>query len=837
MDTKGKYYDLEIDECLKKLNSSSNGLDQIEVEKRIVSYGKNQLEVKETNFIHILLRQITTNPLIIILAIATTISYLLGDHISSYYIFAMIILSIALGTWNEYSAEQTVKKLLQKISPTALLERNGNKIEIDISAITIGDIVILSTGSIIPADLRIIESRDLEINESSLTGESKPEFKNSDKLQSEPKSLNEIKNIAFMGTSVSNGTGKGVVIRLAKDTEFGKIAESASFIKPETEFEKGLYSFGKLIVNVILVLSVSIFLINSLLGHKILESLMFSLAIAVGLTPELLPVIVTVSLSHGAGKLAKKHVIAKKLISLENLGNMDILCTDKTGTLTEGKIKVVNTINNNDEEDNSILKYALLCNSAIIHHKIIGNGIDIALWEYAKEKNINIEDEDKKITEEPFNFDKKQMFSIVDNADKRTLITKGAPEVIISQCINIKDPEKIHNEFTNFSKDGLRVIAIAKRNIEKKDDYNWNDLKDLEFIGYITFLDTPKPSAKIAIEKLKALNVEIKIVTGDNELVTKKICNESGLDVTRIVLGSEIDNMSEEEFKKVIIEANVFARVIPEQKLKIIQTLQSIGHTVGYLGDGINDIPSLHAADVGISVNTAVDTAKESASIVLLRNGLDIITEGIIEGRRTFNNTIKYILMGTSSNFGNMFSAAGASFFLPFLPMTPAQILLTNGVYDISQLSIPSDNVDKSSLVKPRHWDINFIKNYMIFFGPISSLYDFLTFGVMLYFFHATGSLFQTGWFIESICTEILVVFVIRTSITPFYKSKPSLWLTITCLLMASTGIILPFTPLGKMIGLVTPPLTYFVILILIVGTYLLLVEFLKKIFLKKYML
>ncbi|MDE2588059.1 MAG: magnesium-translocating P-type ATPase, partial [Patescibacteria group bacterium] len=692
-------------------------------------------------------------------------------------------------------------------------------------------------GSIIPADLRIISSKNLEVNESSLTGESKTVFKIAEKLVSVPISISKISNMAFMGTSVDNGMAKGVVVGIGKDTQFGGIAKSALFVKPTTDFEKGLSKFGRLLVQVILILTIGIFSINTLLGHKLLESLLFSLAIAVGLTPELLPVIVTVSLSHGAGKLAKKKVIAKQLIAIENLGNMDILCTDKTGTLTEGNIELIDSFDANGKKDKSVLIPALLCNTAMVHNKIIGSGIDAAIWKDAEKNKLYPHAEINKVDEEPFDFDKKAMYEVVEEKGKRTLIVKGAPANVLEWCSDQAQKKKLNELFEQVNQGGMRAVVIAQKHISKKDSYSWKDVDNLTYVGYLTFLDIPKISAKEAMNKLERLNVHVKVVTGDNEVVTQKVFKEIGLEVEGVLLGTDIDKFSDAELAEKAQQANIFARVTPAQKLRVIQTLRSVGHTVGYLGDGINDIPALRSADVGISVNTAVDVAKDAASIVLLRKSLDVLAEGIMEGRKTFANTIKYILMGTSSNFGNMFSAAGASFLLPFLPMTPVQILLTNGLYDLSQLSIPSDNVDHESLLKPRHWNINFIRNYMIFFGPISSLYDFLTFGVMIYIFHAQGALFQTGWFIESMATEILVVFVIRTSRTPFFLSKPSKWLFGTCVGIVGISLLIPFSPLRHALGFMSPPPLYFMILIVLVTTYLVLVETLKKIFLKKYSL
>ncbi len=837
MEEKAVYTKLALDEVEKKLAVTSVGLSSQDVLKRQKQYGLNTIQTRKVNIFTLFIRQFTSNPLIIILAIATFISYFLGQQISSYYIFGIIIASVLLGLWNEYSAERTIEDLLKKIAPTTVVIRDNEKKEIPVSHITIGDIVLLTQGSIIPADMRFIEVSNLEVNESALTGESKTIYKASGSIIDGKSTSDKNRNIGFMGTNIVSGSGKGIVFAIGKDTEFGKIAKSTIFVKPITDFQKGLSNFGNLIIKVVLIMTVVIFVVNFLLGHNLLDSLLFSLAIAVGLTPELLPVIVTVSLSHGAGKLAKRHVVAKQLISIENIGNMDILCTDKTGTLTEGKIDVIDFIDETGKKNPDILKLELLCNSAIIHHKILGNAIDAALWQYALANKISLEPHEKKLGEESFDFNRKAMYTIVSSGKETTLIAKGALDTILSYCSHVKDKEKLHKTFLSLSQEGYRMVAVATRPIAKKEHYSWDDVKELTFQGYVTFLDIPKKSAKEALLKLHTLNVATKIITGDNEIVTQKICKEVGMNIQAILLGSEVEKLTDGELKTKVEQTTVFARVTPEQKLKIIQILQSNGHAVGYMGDGINDIPPLHSADVGISVNTAVDVAKDAASVVLLRKSLDVIADGIIEGRKTFNNTIKYILMATSSNFGNMFSAAGASFFLPFLPMTPAQILLNNGLYDISQTSIPSDNVDAESLLKPKHWNINFIRDYMIFFGPLSSIFDYLTFGIMLFIFHAKDASFQTGWFIESIATQTLVVFVIRTSRTPFFKSLPSKWLLITCLSIVGIGILLPFTPIAHALGFMALPPLYFIILLLLIMLYLILVETVKSIFLKRFSL
>lgn len=806
-------------------HSHETGLSEKEVLESREKYGRNVVHKQQINVFSILVRQVSSNPLIIILSAATLISYFLGQHISAYYIFGMIVLSVSLGFWNEFSAEKTIESLLKRITRTAIVLRDGEKKEVHISEITVGDIVFISQGDILPADLRLLESSNLEINESVLTGESEVVYKNADSPT----------NTVFMGTNVTEGYAKGEVIAIADKTSYGKIAKSSTFIKPSTEFQKGLSEFGNLIIKIVITLTLGIFIINFFLGHAPIESLLFSLAIAVGLTPELLPIIVTICLSHGAGKLAKKHVVAKQLIAIENLGNIDVLCTDKTGTLTEGTIQVAEFINTSGERDNNVLEKGLICNTALHIHKLVGNSIDVALWEHAKKFSIHLP-HFQKCEEMPFDFDRKAMFCVIKNEHGTQLIVKGAPEAVI-HFSHSEHAKILHEMYLKMSKEGYRVVAIASKQIESKDSYSWEDVKGLTFDGLISFLDTPKKTVKESLELLKSLHVQVKVITGDNEIVAKKICEEVGIFSENYLSGEEIQSLNDHELMQKFPSTSVFTRVNPEQKSRIIFLLKKSGHTVGYLGDGINDIPSLRAADVGISVNSAVDVAKDAASIVLLRKSLKVLAEGIMEGRKTFSNTIKYILMATSSNFGNMFSAAASSFLLPFLPMTPVQILLTNGLYDVSQMTIPSDNVDPESLVKPRHWDINFIKSYMLFFGPLSSLFDFLTFGTLLYVFHAKAQLFQTGWFIESVLTEIIVVFVIRTSRIPFFRSKPSKWLLITCVLMCGIGVYLPFSPLGKTMGFTQPPGMLVITLFSLVTTYLILVELIKDRFLKKYSL
>ena len=718
-----------------------------------------------------------------------------------------------LGFWNEYSAERTVNDLLKKISLMAVVIRNGVKQEVPVGSLKNKETVLLFPGAIIPADLVIQGCDGLEVDESPLTGESFPVVrKEGDKV--------------FMGTIVTKGSAHGEIIAIGKSTRMGKLSLELANVRPETDFQKGLQKFGSFLMKVIVAMTISIIVVNILLGKPLIDAVIFSLAIAIGLTPELLPVIVTVSLASGARRLAKENVVVRQLVAIEDLGNMDVLCTDKTGTLTEGKISLVSYFSPSYEKDDKIIERALLCNGAIVHHKIIGDPIDTSLWVYARDSNFPPPKGYQEITKEPFDYDRRAMFSVVEKNGEREMIYKGSPQAVMDFCRLV--PQKratLMKKIKSLNESGLRVIAVASKEISMKDKYTFSDAKSLTLLGFITFADNPKHSARGAIEKLLQSGVLVKIVTGDNEVVTKKVCGEIGIECKNLLTGPEISELSEQDLTLKANNCNVFARMTPEQKLRLIKILKGSGHTVGFLGDGINDAPALQAADVGISVNSAVDVAKDAASIVLLKKGLEVIADGVVTGRKIFSNTIKYVLMGTSSNFGNMFSAAGASFMLPFLPMAPSQILLANSLYDVSQLSIPTDNVDQDQLSRPGKWDINLVKKYMLLFGPLSSIYDYLTFGLMYFVFQAKGPLFQTGWFIESLITQILVVFAIRTKVVPFFKSRPSWQLVLTCFGVIGCGAILPFSPIGPLLSFVAPPPLFFGALILMTLTYLGLVE------------
>lgn len=805
-------------ELFKKYQTGEKGLSSKEVEKRQKKFGANIIQQKPFKILSIFIRQLSNNPLIIILMTITIISFLTAEKTSSYYIFAIIIISIFLGFWNEYFAQRAIEKLLKKIALSTIVIRDDQKMDISVFQVVVGDIVLLAPGSIIPADMRLIATTNLQVDESALSGESQNVFKNPG-------------NTVFMGTIVFSGSGTGVVVAIGRNTEFGKIISDISYLKPETVFQKGLSKYSSLLLWIMASTAILSFVANVILQKNILDTLLFSLAIAVGLTPELLPVIITVSLSHGAGKLAKKEVLIKQLVSIENLGNIDILCVDKTGTLTEGEIKVFDYLNAQSMRDEEILKLGLLCNSALVHHKIIGTPYDAALWNFALNKNPKLALRSTKIFEQPFDFSKRLMFSVIKKKGEIILIAKGAPEAIFALS---GSHEFLKKRYENLSAQGFNVIALAVRKISQKKNYTWSDLEELDFAGFITFSDPAKKSAIKAINSLQKLNVEVKILTGDNELVAKKVCSDLGFEVGNIISGDDLDNLNDEELAKTVKEIAVFARINPEQKLKIIKSLQKMGYAVGYLGDGVNDVPALHSADVGISVNSAIDVAKDSAQVVLLQKDLNIVSLGIAEGRRVFSNTIKYILNYTGVNFGEMASLAGASFFMPFLPITPSQLLLQDLLYDISQLSITTDNVDPETIIKPKHWDLGFIKKYMIFFGILSAFFIALAFWFLISILHALPSVFRTGIFLEFMVSEMIVVFIIRTQRVPFYKSKPSLLLILVCFLISVFGFWLPYSPLSNSLGFTPLPNQFFIFLIFLSLVYLFVIEFAKKFLLKK---
>lgn len=831
---------LPIDELLARLNTSQSGLTSQEVKDRLEIYGYNELakRKKRTAIIEFLFH--LSNPLIIILLIAGLISGFFGEIINATIIFSIVLLSVVLDVYQESKAEKAAEMLKEKVATTATVLRDGVKQEVKFSEIVPGDIVDLSAGDMVPADARVINAKDLFVNQSALTGESFPVEKTAIPLKVKSATIIEWNNCLFMGTSVVSGTATAVAAKTGNFTEFGKIAKKLVARAPETESERGLRRFGFLIMEVIFLLVLFVFFINALYKRGVLESLLFAVALAVGMSLELLPMILSINLSKGALAMSKKGVIVKRLASIQNFGSMDVLCTDKTGTLTENKITLVLHVDMEGNDDEKVLLYSFL-NS--YHQTGLKSPLDEAILGY---KEINVKDY-QKIDEVPFDFTRKRVSVVVGQERERFLITKGAPEEIIKVCsyCELADKKldltnelqrKIEQKYYDLSSEGFRVLGVSYRKVgEEKSVYSVNDESNLVFLGFVAFMDPPKETAKKSLRLLSKAGVELKVLTGDNELVTRKTCEYLGFEIKRVVLGSTLPQMDDDALTRVVEEANIFARVTPAQKDRIMNALKNNGHVVGFLGDGINDAPSLKTADVGVSVDNAVDVAKESADIILLQKSLRVLNEGVLEGRKTFGNTMKYIMMGTSSNFGGMFSVAIASLFLPFLPMLPIQILLNNLLYDLSESTIPTDNVDTEYVEKPKRLNISYIRKFMIVFGPISSIFDFLTFFIMLFVFNASAPLFQTAWFLESFSTQTLVIFVIRTMKTPFYKSKPSRLLLFSSLSVVGLSLMMPFTPLGKLFGLVEPPLPFFLVLAVLISAYLLLVEIVKKWFHQRY--
>jgi Mg2+-importing ATPase len=771
----------------------------------------------------VLLRQVKS-PLLILLVAAAATSLVVGERTDALIILAIMALSVGLGFFNEYRAARAVEALHSRIRHTAATSRDGKVVEVNVTELVPGDVVRLAVGEVVPADLRLLEASDLACDEAMLTGEATPAEKNI-APGSPTESPLDLPSCAFMGTVVRTGSGRGVVVETGRKTAFGRIAIRLGGAQEETGFQIGLRDFSVLLVKVTIVLTVSIFVINAALRRPLLDSALFALAIAVGLTPQLLPAIVTVSLSTGARHLARKSVIVKRLVSIEDLGNMEVLFTDKTGTLTEGQITFSAALDPAGDPSDETLLLGLLCNSARVEGGVTvsGNPLDRALWDAPQAAGARVSDF-VRLAEAPFDYDRQRMSVLVqDPKGAGRVITKGAPESVLALCHEV--PPSVRALLDAQFDAGSRTIAVATRDGDGLSTIGPQDEHDLQFAGFLTFVDRAKPDAGASIERLNKLGITVKIVTGDNDRVASKLCADLGIPVAGTLTGTALEKLSDDELVAALPSTTIFARVTPEQKSRIIRAQRTLGADVGFLGDGVNDAVALHDADVGISVDSGADVAKDAADIVLLDKDLGILAGGVVEGRRVFSNTIKYVLMGTSSNFGNMFSAGGASLLLSFLPMLPPQILLNNLLYDVSEMTIPTDNVDEELLEHPAHWDTAFIRKFMMFFGPISSVYDFLTFGIMLWVFHAGETLFHSGWFAESLATQTLVIFMIRTRRIPFFHSRPSRPLLATTLACAAVGVVLPFSPLAGVLGFTALPAGFLGILVLMVVTYLGLVE------------
>lgn len=818
-------------ELFAALMSSEGGLTQAEAASRLAQYGPNEPGIVRRTGPLVEFLRFCANPLVLILLFASAVSAFLGELANAAIIAAMVLMSIVLNFLQAYRSEKSVRRLREQVALTATVLRDGSWREVARRDVVAGDVVHLSAGDLVPADARLIRSRDLHVQQAALTGESMPAEKSADEV-GPGATLAEASNLVFLGTSIVSGTATALVVATGRATAFGDVAARLAARPPETEFDRGTRQFGMLIMETVFFLVLFIAIVNLSLRRDPIESLLFAVALAVGLTPEFLPMITTVTLASGAVRMSRRKVIVKHLAAIQNFGSIDILCTDKTGTLTAGEMELDHSLDAFGRPDPKPLLLAYL-NS---HFQTgIKSPLDAAILRHAQSGSESYE----KTDEIPFDFERRRLSVVVAKAGEATLITKGAPEAILPLCaacetsgrpvaFDAEARERSESTYRELCARGLRVLAVAYRAVVRSAGLRAEDERDLVMAGFLTFLDPPLADAAEALAALGRDGVSVKVLTGDNELVARHICERVGIDAARVVRGDEIDAMGDGALAHVAEQVNVFARVSPGQKNRIIQALKARRHVVGFLGDGINDAPSLRAADVGVSVAGAVDVAREAAEIILLESNLRVLHSGIIEGRKAFGNVLKYLLMGTSSNFGNMFSMAGASVFLPFLPMLPTQILLNNFLYDLAQVTIPTDNVDPAFVRKPQRWDIGVIRNFMVFIGPISSIYDFLTFFVLLRFFHASEVLFHTGWLVESLATQTLVLFVIRTAGSPL-ADRPSLPLAATTVAVVVIGAYLPFSPLAATLGLMPLPAGFFVFLALATATYLALVEVVKR--------
>lgn len=805
-----------LDKVLSRLGTSYKGLLPKEAEDRVDKYGPNELPSKKhLNFWADMAHRFKSTLVLQLLAIAL-ISAILGEIKSTFLVSLMILLSVGISYVLDRRSSLAIESLGKRVQSRTLVLRDGLETEIKISEVVPGDIVILNAGSIIPADLRLIQNKDFFVSESALTGESMPIEKTAIDPKDSPTSPLELNNACFFGTFVTSGTARGIVINTGPRTIFGTISEKLSEEPPQTSFDRGIRNFTYLMIRLMLFLVFTVFFIVGLTKGNWLEALLFGIAIAVGLTPEMLPMIITVNLAKGALSMAKKKVVVKRLPAIQNLGAIDVLCTDKTGTLTQDRVVLEKHVDILGNASNEVLTYAYL-NSYF--QTGLRNLIDRAILEY---EELEVEQSCRLVDELPFDFQRRRMSVVVDYENNHVLICKGAVEEIYSCCTSYQIGDEVYplvdmikadlfEEVDRLNRDGFRVLGIAYREFSKtKTVFSVEDENQLILLGYIAFFDPPKTSASEAVKLLKDAGVKIKVLTGDNGLVTDKICREVGIEIEGMISGSELANLKSDEYLKAMESNNVFVKMTPMQKEEIVEALRKNNHVVGFLGDGINDAPALRVADVGISVDSAADVAKESADIILLVKSLLVLEEGIIEGRRVFTNIIKYIRMAASSNFGNMFSMLGASYLLPFLPMKPIQILTNNLLYDFSQTGIPTDRLDEEQIVKPKKWDIANIKKFMIFLGPISSVFDYATFGLMWFIFGCRAfldpavssgqkeflmKLFQTGWFVESLLTQTIIVHIIRTKRVPFFQSRPSNYLLLTTLIIMMIGAWSPTHP------------------------------------------
>jgi Mg2+-importing ATPase len=842
----GSYWSTPADGLLEALRSSQAGLPADEAAHRLATYGSNSLKIRRRVTPASLFLDQFKSPIILLLLLATAISAVLRDWIDAVIILVIVLGSAILSFVQEHGANDAAERLQARVTPRVSVLRSGQETSTSSQDIVPGDVVHLSAGSLVPADGVLLEAKDFFVNQAVLTGETFPVEKQSGVVDSGA-SLAERTNCVFGGTNVRSGSALVLIVRTGTATAFGQIADRLTLRPPMTEFERGIRRLGYLLSEVTLLLVLSVFAINVLSHKPPFDSLLFSLALAVGLTPQLLPAIININLSKGSQAMAAGGVIVRRLASIENFGSMDVLCTDKTGTLTVGVVRLDGALDSRGAPSKDVLRYAFLNAS---FQTGLANPLDEAIIDAAKEAGIDSSGF-VKLDELPYDFVRKRLSVVVAPRTEPTqelVITKGALESLLSICTSVGETgdglldaaarSRIEELYATWSEQGYRVLGVAVKTIANSDDrierrLDRSDEAGLAFAGFLLFLDPPKPGVDQTVTDLATLGVKLTIITGDNKLVAAHTAHAIGMEVTGILTGGDLNRMTDEALWHIADQTNVFAEVDPNQKERIILAQKKVGHVVGYMGDGVNDAPALHAADVGISVDTAVDVAKEAADFVLLQNDLVVLHNGILEGRKTFTNTLKYVFMATSANFGNMFSVAGASFFLPFLPLLPKQILLINFLTDLPEMTIASDNVDPQAIQRPRRWDIGFIRRFMLVFGPLSSVFDYMTFAVLLWLLHANPEQFRTGWFTESVVSAVLIIFALRTRL-PVGRSRPRGLMILVAAAVAATALLLPYTPLGPLLGFLPLPPPYLAAIAAIIGVYFVAAEVTKRWFYRR---
>ena len=830
-----EFWSFPAAELLGRLEAAPEGLTSDQARERLVRYGRNVLRArKRTDALTLLVGQFRS-PIILILILAAVLSLFLRDAADAAIILSIVLASGLLGFWQERGAANAVEKLLAIVQIKAMALRDGQPKDIPLEEIVPGDVVIINAGDVMPGDCLLLESKDLFVDEAALTGETYPVEKMAAVLPSET-ALSQRTNTLFLGTHAVSGSAKALVVHTATNTEFGKVSEHLKLRPPETEFERGVARFGYFLMEVTLVLVVAIFAANVYLKRPILDSLLFSLALAVGLTPQLLPAIISVNLAHGAKRMAQQKVIVKRLASIENFGSMNVFCSDKTGTLTEGLVRLHSALDIDGNESERVLLYAYI---NAFHQTGYANPIDEAIRNH---RQLDVSSYEK-LDEVPYDFVRKRLSILVSENGSGLMVMKGAFQNVLDVCslAEMRDGaivdmaavgKQIQQRFEEFSSKGFRTLGVAYRHLDSARSVTKDDETGMTFLGFLMLFDPPKVGLSDTIGDLRRLGVSLKVITGDNRLVAASVSEQVGLSNPQVLSGSDLHQMSEEELLKRVSDVDIFAEVEPNQKEQVILALRKCGNVVGYMGDGINDASAIHAADVGISVDSAVDVAKDAADFVLLEKELEVLVQGVREGRSTFANTLKYVFMATSANFGNMFSMAGASLFLSYLPLLPKQILLTNLLTDFPEMTIATDSVDSEMVQRPRRWDLKFIRNFMVTFGPLSSVFDYLTFGALLLILHASTAEFRTGWFVESVVSASMVVLVIRTR-KLFFKSVPGRNLLTATLLVGGATVLLPFTPLGKLLGFGHLPILFLAVLGAIVVCYVLAAEAVKRVFYK----